>query len=88
MSLANVTAETFVQSATNNPIGNNCFTCHNATSYGFQKSPPPLKPRLIALSHVLSIGTPYAVPNLISGSVGGAPELPVGEIELRKQPSH
>jgi hypothetical protein len=55
----------------NSPIGNvqNCFTCHNATSYSFQPDPPPLANRLIALSHVLGIGTPYAVPNLITGNV-------------------
>jgi hypothetical protein len=71
VNLANVTAETFVQVAQNTPIGNvqNCFLCHNATSYSFQSDPPPLATRLIALSHVLGVGTPYAVPNAISGGV-------------------
>jgi hypothetical protein len=71
VTLANITAETYVQVTQNSPIGNvqNCFTCHNATSYSFQPDPPPLANRLIALSHVLGIGTPYAVPNLITGSV-------------------
>ena len=71
VSLANVTAETFVQGTQNSPITQvqNCFMCHNPTSYSFQSDPPPLANRLIALSHVLSVGTAYAVPNAISGSV-------------------
>jgi len=70
--LANVTAETFVQNAKNTPMKNvvNCFNCHNPTSYSFQDPPPPkLKDRLVSLSHVLAIGTPYAVPNSISGNL-------------------
>jgi hypothetical protein len=69
VSLANVTAETFIQAATNNPITYNCFLCHNPTSYSFQSDPPPLANRLIALSHALSVGSAYAVPNAISGNV-------------------
>lgn len=71
VNLANTTAETFFQEARNQPMSNvqNCFTCHNPTSYSFQPSPPPLANRLIALSHVLAYGSPYAVPNLITGRV-------------------
>ncbi len=72
VNLANSTAETFVQRAKNEPISKvlNCFLCHNPTSYSFQTPPPPALPnRLIALSHVLSVGSPYAVPNQVSGAV-------------------
>jgi hypothetical protein len=72
VNLANATAETFVQYPKNNPIGNvqNCFMCHNATSYSFQPPPPAqLAKRLIAISHVLAIGSPYEVPNSISGKL-------------------
>lgn len=71
VSLANVTAETYVQGTQNSPISGvqNCFMCHNPTSYSFQSDPPPLTNRLIALSHVLGVGTPYAVPNAITGGV-------------------
>lgn len=71
VNLANTTAESFFQVAQNQPIANvqNCFSCHNATSYSFQSSPPPLVNRRIALSHVLAVGSPYAVPNLITGRV-------------------
>jgi len=78
ISLANVTAETFFQAPKNSPASavQNCFTCHNPTSYNFQTPPPAkLASRLIALSHVLSYGTVYAVPNSISGKLvlGGRP---------------
>ena len=44
--------------------------CHNASSYSFQSPPPAqLKNRLIAISHTLSVGTDYAVPNMVSGNV-------------------
>ena len=71
VSLANTTAETFVQGTKNSPLNQvqNCFMCHNATSYSFQSQPPPLAPRLIALSHALAVGTPYAVQNIITGGV-------------------
>jgi hypothetical protein len=77
--LANVTAETFVQNAKNTPMKNvvNCFTCHNPTSYSFQDPPPPkLANRLVALSHVLAIGSPYEVPNSISGRLLRTPRIP------------
>ncbi len=78
VNLANVTAETFVQNAKNAPIAQvvNCFLCHNASSYSFQNPPPPkLKNRLIANSHVLSIGTSYDVPNSISGKLLRMPTI-------------
>lgn len=73
VTLANTTAETFIQSTVNQPLTNvnNCFTCHNYTSYSFFPPPgfPALANRAIALSHALSVGTAYAVSNNISGSV-------------------
>jgi hypothetical protein len=73
VNLANTTAETFVQQATNSKQQNvqNCFMCHNATSYSFQSYPPPLATRRIAISHVLGEGTPYAVPNVMPVKVPG-----------------
>ncbi|MBK7145730.1 MAG: hypothetical protein IPH76_11205 [Xanthomonadales bacterium] len=68
VNLANTTAETFVQQASNadKQDWQNCFSCHNATSYNFQTPPPPQLPsRRIAISHVLGEGTAYAVPNVI-----------------------
>jgi len=78
VNLANGTAETFVQRAKNTPITSvkNCFMCHNPRSYSFQKPPPAkLADRLIALSHVLAIGSPYEVPNSISGKLSLVPEV-------------
>ena len=71
VSLANTTAETFVQGTKNAPLSQvqNCFMCHNPTSYSFQSQPPPLANRLIELSHALAVGTPYAVQNIITGGV-------------------
>lgn len=66
VSLANTTAETFAQGATASSFSN-CFACHNPTSYNFQTPPPAqLASRRIAVSHVLSVGSPYAVPNLLT----------------------
>lgn len=65
--LANSTAETFVQNADNSvppKQWGNCFACHNPTSYTFQHKGDQPK-RLIGISHVLSEGTPFAVPNHI-----------------------
>lgn len=74
--LANSTAETFFQSAKNTPMSavKNCFTCHNATSYTFASNPLGLQNRKIALSHVLSEGTSYAVPNTIPVVISPASE--------------
>jgi hypothetical protein len=80
--LANTTAETFLQTAgTSVPVNftglANCFGCHNPTSYSFQTPPPAqLANRLVALSHVLAIGSPYEVPNLISGNLQRVPTPP------------
>lgn len=82
VNLANSTAETFVQvSAPSVPavLGavTNCFGCHNPTSYSFQTPPPAkLKNRLVALSHVLAIGSVYEVPNSISGNLQLVPIKP------------
>ena len=66
VSLANTTAETFVQGTTASTFSN-CFACHNPTSYNFQTPPPAqLASRRIAISHVLGVGSPYAVPNLLT----------------------
>jgi hypothetical protein len=77
--LANATAETFVQNANNTPISGvlNCFLCHNAGSYSFQNPPPNNLPkRLVAISHVLAIGSSYEVPNSISGNLLLVPQVP------------
>jgi len=67
VNLANSTAETFVQVANDSVMKNvkNCFSCHNPGSYNFQTSPPKLASRRIAISHVLSVSSPYAVLNQI-----------------------
>lgn len=70
VNLANSTAETYEQYPVSTDKANvsNCFLCHNPQSYSTQAMVPSTLPtRLIGLSHVLGIGTPYAVPNLISG---------------------
>jgi hypothetical protein len=72
VNLANTTAETFQQYPSNADMGKvkNCFMCHNASSYSFQTPPPKqLNNRLVAISHTLSVGTDYAVPNMISGNL-------------------
>ena len=99
VNLANTTAETFFQvpriepsNAVPTSAGNtmlNCFLCHNATSYNFQSTPPKLPSRLIALSHVLAIGSPYAVPNLMPVLVPSAQGVPAQEApatEVAPQP--
>jgi hypothetical protein len=71
VNLANSTAETFVQIPRVSPPDTvqNCFLCHNATSYSFKG--PELKSRRIAISHVLTIGLDslstalFGVPNNI-----------------------
>jgi hypothetical protein len=69
VNLANTTAETFVQYPNNSNLQNvvNCFACHNPGSYSFDPSLPTLPNRLVAVSHVLAVGTVYAVPNMIIG---------------------
>jgi hypothetical protein len=70
VNLANTTAETFEQYPTNTDMTKvkNCFMCHNASSYSFQKTLPHLDKRLVAVSHALSVGSDYAVPNMVSGN--------------------
>jgi hypothetical protein len=77
VNLANTTAETFQQYPTNADMTKvkNCFMCHNASSYSFQKTLPQLDKRLVAVSHALSVGSDYAVPNMVSGA---APLLLIG----------
>lgn len=96
VNLANTTAETFFQVPAVQPSnavptagGNtmlNCFLCHNATSYNFQTYPPKLPARLIALSHVLSAGSPYAVPNVMPVLVPPATP-PSGEVKSLAPPA-
>ncbi len=65
VNLANTTAETFQQVATNTNQAqvSNCFLCHNPQV--FAPSQKPLSPRRIAISHVLEVGTAYAVQNVM-----------------------
>jgi len=82
VNLANTTAETFFQvpkvvptnTAPSNNTMQNCFLCHNATSFN-----PPLNARLVAISHVLSEGTSEAVSNsipvLIPSPQGATPDV-------------
>lgn len=70
VNLTNSVGETYIQVDKNAPMSgvNNCFSCHNATSYSYQSNPPPLANRQIGISHVLGVGTPYMVPNEITGT--------------------
>jgi hypothetical protein len=67
VNLANATAETFLQVASNGNMANvqNCFLCHNATS--FSSPIGSLASRRIGVSHVLGVNepAPYSVPNII-----------------------
>ncbi|HEX7641374.1 MAG TPA: hypothetical protein VF472_04085 [Burkholderiaceae bacterium] len=70
VNLANSTAETFVQSPTDqtSPANlGNCFACHNAQSYVEPASGPlqSLPRRRVAISHVLAVHSPYEVTNTI-----------------------
>lgn len=78
VSLANSTAETFVQIATifttppttpptQIPASNfqNCFMCHNPQSFGGFKG-ATLPARRIGISHIVANNSTYAVPNQIS----------------------
>ena len=72
--LANTTAETFMQapSSPGNPDTMNCFDCHNPQSYSYSGKPMPN--RRVAISHMLAVDTPFAVPNKMpvkdKGSLG------------------
>lgn len=77
VNLANTTAETFFQvphvapsnagPSANGSTMQNCFLCHNPTSFNFLNPPPKqLVSRRIALSHVLAANSPYAVQNQIA----------------------
>lgn len=68
MALANMTAETFMQSPGSGDQLN-CFTCHNPQSYYFTDQTMPL--RRIAISHALAVDTPFAVPNMAKSKIGG-----------------
>jgi len=69
VNLANSTAETFQQYPTNSNMNNvqNCFMCHNPTTLpnGNPGQPGNFPPRRISISHVLEVGTPQAVQNLL-----------------------
>jgi len=82
VSLANTTAETFVQ-GTNSSQMKNCFMCHNATSYSF--SPPTLATSRIAISHVLAIGTDKAVQNQVQGDSSGTPAPAPKPVQKKKK---
>lgn len=69
VNLSNSTAETFVQNLAGTTTPNtvqNCFSCHNPQTFTDVAPMPNLAPRFVALSHVVSTGSLYAVPNLIS----------------------
>ncbi|GEP43786.1 hypothetical protein BGE01nite_30770 [Brevifollis gellanilyticus] len=82
ITLANTTAETFVQSPSSKAMLN-CFMCHNATSYSFQ--PPALATARIAISHVLAIGTDKAVQNEVSGSTSAPKATAEAPVENKVQ---
>ena len=69
VNLANSTAETFMQQASNKVSGQswgNCFECHNPKSFTYgDKGAKALAPRRIGISHIVSEGTTYAVPNMM-----------------------
>ena len=65
----------------------NCFLCHNATSYNFQNNPPKLPARLVAVSHVLGAGSPYAVPNVMPVLVPQSAPPPTAEVKALAAPA-
>lgn len=70
INLANTTAETFQQLATKPTTPtNNCFECHNpqANNYSACKF-NALGNNIIGISHVITVGTPWAVENQIPAS--------------------
>jgi hypothetical protein len=84
VNLANTTAETFQQSAVRQPPfvptgpqgptggpTNNCFECHNPQSNNYTPTDCSFTgpgANVIGLSHVIALGTPYAVENQIPAS--------------------
>jgi len=81
VNLTNTTAETFRQSATRSPQPqNNCFACHFPGSNNYQPCPgiKALPNHLIAVSHVITLGTPFATENQIPGSCPAAVLLKPG----------
>jgi hypothetical protein len=64
----------------------NCFLCHNATSYNFQSNLPKLPSRLIAVSHVLAVGSAYAVPNVMPVLVPISQGAPAQEAPATARP--
>lgn len=78
VNLTNSTAETFLQNTAGTTMPSkvgNCFSCHNPQTFTDVAPMPNLQPRRIALSHVLSSGTFYAVPNQI------AVQVPAGTVK-------
>jgi hypothetical protein len=68
VNLANTTAETFQQLATNpgSSPTNNCFSCHNPQANNYQAcGSNALGNNIIGVSHVITLGTPWAVENQI-----------------------
>jgi len=66
VALANMTAETFLQTpGTGDTL--NCFLCHNPQSFYFTDKSMPL--RRVAISHALAVDTPFAVPNRAAGEI-------------------
>lgn len=66
VALANMTAETFMQSpGTGDTL--NCLACHNPQSFYFTDRTMPL--RRVAISHALAVDTPFAVPNIAQGKI-------------------
>lgn len=73
VALANMTAETFMQSpGTGDTL--NCFTCHNPQSFYFEDKTMPL--RRVAISHALAVDTPFAVPNQAAGKIPAGSATP------------
>jgi hypothetical protein len=74
VALANMTAETFMQSP---GAGDtlNCFACHNPQSFYFSDHSMPL--RRVAISHTLAVDTPFAVPNVAQGRIPAARATPI-----------
>jgi len=77
VNLANSTAETFMQISHNtvpkSTLGN-CFECHNPKSFTYgDKGVPPLPARRIGISHIVSEGSKYSVPNIMPVKASSLP---------------